>query len=74
MKQISRTRLLQKDDKKRFNKNLVIPVEDGRSSISSNKCWICNKLFVEEENIVRDNDPVTEKYRKSAHWNCNILN
>ena len=74
MKQISRTRLLQKDDKKRFNKNLVISVEDGRSSISSNKCWICNKLFVEEENIVRDNDPVTEKYRKSAHWNCNILN
>ena len=65
---------MQKDDKKRFNKNLVIPVEDGRSSISSNKCWICNKLFVEEENIVRDNDPVTEKYRKSAHWNCNILN
>ena len=74
MKQISRTRLLQKDDKKRFNKNLVISVEDGRSSISSNKCWICNKLFVEEENIVRDNDPVTEKYIKSAHWNCNILN
>ena len=74
MKQFSRTRLLQKDDKKRFNKNLVISVEDGRSSISSNKCWICNKLFVEGDNIVRDNDPVTEKYRNSAHWNYNFLN
>ena len=65
---------MQKDDKKRFNKNLVISVEDGRSSISSNKYWICNKLFVEGDNIVRDNDPVTEIYRNSAHWNCNVLN
>ena len=41
---------------------------------SSNKSWICNKLFVEGDNKVRDHDHVTGKYRNYAHWKCNILN
>ena len=57
---------------KHFNKNLVMSVEDERIFKSSNKCWICNKLFAKGDNKVRDHDHVTGKYRGSAHWNCNI--
>lgn len=49
-------------------------VENERSFKSSDKFWICNKLFVEGDNKVRDHDHVTGKYRNSAHWKCNILN
>ena len=31
--------------KKFFNKSLVMFVEDVKIFQSSNKCWICNKLF-----------------------------
>ena len=47
-------------------------VEDERSFISSNKCWIYNKLFAEGDNNVRDHDHITGKYRGSAHWSYNI--
>ena len=46
--------------------------KDEKRFQSSNKCWICNKLFVEEDNKVRDHDHVTGKYRGSVHWSCNI--
>ena len=57
---------------KHFNKDLIISVEVERSFKSSNKCWICNKLFAAGDNNVRDHDDLTEKYRGSGHWNCNI--
>ena len=38
----------------------------------SNKCWICNKLFVAEDTKVRDHCHITGKHRGSAHWSCNI--
>ena len=47
--------------KKNFNKNLVMYVEDKKSFKSSNKCWICNKLFAVGDNKVRDHDHVTGK-------------
>ena len=37
--------------------------EDQKRFESSNKCWICNKLFVSEVNKVRDYDHVTRKYK-----------
>ena len=37
-------------------------VEDEERFQLSNKCWICNKLFVAEDNKVRDHDHVTGKY------------
>ena len=46
--------------------------EDERRFQSSNKCWICNKLFDVGDNKVRDHDHVIGKYRSSAHWSCNI--
>ena len=38
----------------------------------SNICWICNKLFDVGDNKVRDHCHITEKYRGSAHWICNV--
>ena len=37
-----------------------------------NICWICGKLFDVGDNKVRDHCHVTGKYRRSAHWSCNI--
>ena len=58
--------------KNHFNKNLVMSVEDERIFQASNKCWICKKLFTDEDKKVRDHDHITGKYRDSAHPNCNI--
>ena len=58
--------------KKHFNKNLVILEKDEQRFQSSNKCWICDKLFDVGDNKVRDHYHITEKYRGSAHWSCNI--
>ena len=49
--------------KKHFNKTLAMPAEDEMKFQSSNKSWICNKLFVAGYNKVRDNDNVTGKYK-----------
>ena len=52
--------------KEDFNKNLVMSVEDERSFKSSNKYWICNKLFAKEDNKIRDHDHATGK------WFCSL--
>ena len=46
--------------------------KDEQSFQSSNKCWICNKLFDVGDNKVRDHCHVTGEYRGSTRWNCNI--
>ena len=46
--------------------------KDEQRFQSSNKCLLCDKLFNAGENKVRDHCHVTEKYRDSAHWSCNI--
>ena len=49
--------------KKHFNKTLAMHAEDEMKFQSSNKSWICNKLFVAGYNKVRDHDNVTGKYK-----------
>ena len=49
-----------------------MPVENEKSFKSSNKCWVCNKLFAAGDSKIKDHDHVTEKYRGSAHQSCNI--
>ena len=56
----------------KIGKNLVMPAEDEERFQSSNKCWICNKLFVAEEYKVKDHCHITGKYKASDHWNSNI--
>ena len=58
--------------RKYFNKNLVMAAEAEQRFQSSNKCWICAKLFDAGDNKVRDHSLVIGKYRGSAHWSCNI--
>ena len=57
--------------KKHFNKNLVIPAEVEESFQSSNKCWICDKLYYVGDNKARDHCHITREYRGTAHWSCN---
>ena len=45
--------------------------EEERFQLSNN-CWICDKLFDDGDNKVRDHCHITGKYRGSAHWGCNI--
>ena len=47
-------------------------VEDEERFQRSNKCWIYGKLFDVGDNKVTDQCQVTEKYRGSAHWSCNV--
>ena len=47
-------------------------VEDERRFQSSYDCWICNKLFTDEDKNVRDHDHITSKYRGFAYSNFNI--
>ena len=57
-----------KKKQKHFNKNLIMHVEDEGRLQSSNKCWICNKIFDAGDNQVRDHHHVAGKYRGSAYW------
>ena len=45
--------------------------KDEQRFQSSNKCWICHKLFDVGDNKLRSHCHITGKYRGFAHWNCN---
>ena len=49
-----------------------LPVKDEEKLQSSSKCWLCKKLFTDEDKKVSDHNHITEKYRGQAHSNCNI--
>ena len=57
---------------KRFNKNLIMSEEEEHLFLQSNSCWICKKLFDNDEEKVRDHCQVTGKFRGAAHWSCNL--
>ena len=57
--------------KEHFNKNLIMSVEDEEKFQSSNKCWICKKLFSDKDKV-KDHDYITGKYSGLAHSNYNI--
>ena len=54
LKQFLETDYYKKVIKKHFNKNLVISEKDEQIFQSSNKCWICDKLFDIGDNKVRE--------------------
>ena len=58
--------------KKYFNKELVIAKEGDEYSKNSNKCWICDDYYIDNDVKVRDHCHITGKYRDSAHRGCNI--
>ena len=46
--------------------------EEEEKFLSSNACWICEKLIGDGDEKVRDHCHVTGKFRGTAHWGCNI--
>ena len=58
--------------KKHFNKNLVISAEEEEKFQLSDSCWICDKLLVVGDEKVRDYYHITGKYRRGAHFSCNL--
>ena len=46
-------------------------VEEEEIFRSSNKCWICNKLFELVLHKVRDHCHISGKFRGAAHFSCN---
>ena len=63
---------MQKSDKKYLNKNLIMSENSEQIFQSSNKSWICDKLFDVVDNKVRDHCHITGKYRGSARCSCNV--
>ena len=47
-------------------------VEEEHLFQQSNSCWICKKVFDNNEGKVRDRCRVTGKFRRAAHRSCNI--
>ena len=46
--------------------------EDNEDFKNSTKCWICDNDYVDNDVTVRDHCHITEKYRGTAHRDCNI--
>ena len=57
--------------KEYFNKNFIISAEGEEILQSSNKCWICNKLFDLVDEKVRGHCHISGKFRRAAHFSCN---
>ena len=57
---------------KRFKKNLIMSEEEEHLFQQSNSCWICETLFDNDDEKVRDHCHVTGKFRGAAHWSFNI--
>ena len=57
--------------KKHFKRNLIMTAEENEELERYNICLIFGKL-IEFNDKVRDHCHITEKYKGSAHWICNI--
>ena len=55
-----------------FNKELVIAKKGNEDSKNSNKCWICDDDYIDNDVKIRDHCHITGKYRGSAYRGCNI--
>ena len=72
LKQLLKSMIIVKNDKKHFNKDLVVYESDQQICQLNNKCWICDKLLDVGDNKVIDHCQGTGEYRDSAHRSCNI--
>ena len=53
-----------------FNKELVITGEDNDFK-NSDKCWVCDNDYVDNDVKVRDHCHITGKYKGSVYGDCN---
>ena len=54
------------------NKETIMTKTDNEDFKNFTKCWICDNTCVDGDVKVRDNFHIIEKYRGSAHRDCNI--
>ena len=58
--------------KKRFNKPLKMTENHEMCFKRMDKCHICDKEYTDDDMRVRDHCHITEKFRGSAHQECNL--
>ena len=58
--------------KQHFNKEIIISEKEKNYFKNTASCHICYKEYKKGDAPVRDQCPVTGKYRGSAHANCNL--
>ena len=61
-----------KISKTKFNKPLKMTKDDEKNFKKADSCHICNKKYTDKDIRVRDHCHVTQKYRGSAHQDCNL--
>ena len=52
---------------KHCNKNLIMKEKGEHLFQQSNGCWICKKLFHNDEEKIRDHCCIADKFRGAAH-------
>ena len=57
---------------KHFNKELVMTKEDKKNFKNSTKYWIYGNEYIDNDVKLIDHCHIIEKYRGSAHKDCNI--
>ena len=67
MNQFLENIIIVKNYEKHFSKNLIMSVEDEKSFQLNDKGWICEKVFTDKDEKVRDHDHITKKFRGAAH-------
>ena len=53
--------------KKRYNKNVIMTEKEEAQFLSSDTCWICEKLIEDDNEKVRDHCHITGKFGGTAH-------
>ena len=69
---VIRSKLLQKYREEKFNKPLKMTDSDELCFKLTDKCHICGKKYTDKDVRVRDHCHITEKFRGSAHQECNL--
>ena len=58
--------------KKHFNKPLVMIEVNERNFKTMDRCHICGEKYTNKDVRIRDHCHITEKFRGSAHQDCNL--
>ena len=58
--------------KRYFCKNLIMSAEETELFEMTNICWSCVKVIENTDDKVKDHCHITGKYRRVAHYSCNI--
>ena len=58
--------------KRYFCNNLIMSAEETELFEMTNICWSCIKVIENTDDKVRDHCHITGKYRRVAHYSCNI--